>query len=274
MSFKTNLLSLENNQALVMAILNVTPDSFSDGGRFTDEYAIRKQLELMAEAGVDIVDIGGESTRPNATPVSLNEELDRVLPFVELVKKEFDLPVSVDTYKVPVMSESIRLGVDMINDVNALQSNGAKELIAKSGVLACLMHKQGSPQSMQNSPRYNDVILDVKQFLLEQIDLCIGKGVKKSQLLIDPGFGFGKTFSHNQELFRSLEIFSELGFPLLVGVSRKKMITHVVGSDSDSNRLIGSVVAAMLAVKKGSKVVRVHDFNETIIAMKMLKVFP
>ena len=274
MSFKTSLLSLENNQALVMAILNVTPDSFSDGGRFTHEDAIKKQLELMAEAGVDIVDIGGESTRPNAKPVSLNEELDRVLPFVELVKKDFDLPVSVDTYKVPVMSESIRLGVDMINDINALQSDGAKELIAKSGVLACLMHKQGSPQTMQKSPHYNNVVLDVKQFLLEQIDLCIGKGVKKSQLLIDPGFGFGKTFFHNQELFRSLEMFSELGFPLLVGVSRKKMITHIAGSDSASDRLIGSVVAAMLAVKKGSKVVRVHDFNETIVAMKMLKVFP
>ena len=195
MSFKKKIISSDLSAPLVMAILNITPDSFSDGGYFTNKDMVKKQLELMVSAGVDIVDIGGESTRPSADPVALTEELDRVLPVVELIKNEFELPVSIDTYKVGVMSESIKLGVDLVNDINALQADGAKELVAKSGVFACLMHKKGLPKNMQQAPVYQDVVTEVTCFLLEQAKMCKEIGIDKNKLLIDPGLDLVKILS-------------------------------------------------------------------------------
>lgn len=271
MSFKQKLLSKDSDIPLVMSVLNITPDSFSDGGCFVEKSVIQRQLELMAELGVDIVDIGGESTRPNSTPVLLEEELDRVLPVIELAKKEFNLPISIDTSKVEVMQESIKLGVDLINDVNALSSDESKLLIAKEAVLVCLMHKKGNSKNMQNNPVYTDVVLEVKDFFVEQVAKCLHAGINKSQLLIDPGFGFGKTLQHNIKLFKSLNEFNELEVPLLIGVSRKAMIADILGGLPVAERMVGSVSAALLAGLNGAKVVRVHDFKETIQAFKIAK---
>jgi dihydropteroate synthase len=271
MTFKRKLSSIEVNSPLIMAILNVTPDSFSDGGDYVAQDAIKRQLESMAKEQVDIVDVGGESTRPYALPVSLDEELNRVMPVIELAKKDYGLSVSVDTYKVEVMAESIKLGVDLINDVNALQARGAKELISQSDVCACLMHKQGSPEDMQKEPSYDNVVQEVKNFLIPQINECVALGISHERLLIDPGFGFGKTLEHNVALFKSINEFVELGVPVLVGVSRKKMIGDLLNNLPVDERMIGSVSAALLAVIKGAKVLRVHDFKETIQVTKVLK---
>lgn len=271
MTFQQKLFSANTQLPLVMAILNVTPDSFSDGGFYCPSNldVIRKQLERMAVTGVDIVDVGGESTRPNANPVSVQEELDRVLPVVELVKKEFSLSVSVDTYKVDVMREAIALDVELINDVNALQSEGAVALLADATVLVCLMHKLGVPKTMQSSPSYDDVVGEVKTFLIERVRACVESGIKDNRILIDPGFGFGKKLNHNLSLFKALDEFVGLKHPVLVGVSRKKMIGEILGGAVVSERVAGSVSAAMLAGIKGASVVRVHDFEETMQAIKV-----
>ncbi|HID24944.1 MAG TPA: dihydropteroate synthase [Thermoplasmata archaeon] len=256
-----------------MAILNVTPDSFSDGGRYhaSDLDLVRKQLEKMASSGVDIVDVGGESTRPNATPVSLQEELDRVLPVLEMVKHEFSLSVSVDTYKVDVMRAAIALDVSLINDVNALQAEGAVSLVADADdVLVCLMHKQGDPKTMQASPNYTNVVTEVESFLVQRIKTCVNGGIQENRILIDPGFGFGKNLEHNVTLFKSLERFVGLGSPVLVGVSRKKMIGELLGGLPVNQRVFGSVSAAMVAVMKGARVVRVHDFEETMQTINVM----
>ncbi len=269
MLFKQKLKSQEETLPLVMAILNVTPDSFSDGGVFTSIDKVKIQLEKMAKAGVSIVDIGGESTRPGAVPVPLPEELDRVLPVIELAKKEFSLPVSVDTYKTEVMAEGIKLGVELVNDTNALQADGARKLIAEHKVLACLMHKKGQPKTMQDAPEYKDVVEEVKDFLLKNIAKCIEDGIAKDNLIIDPGFGFGKDIQHNISLFKAINNLVSLGFPVLVGVSRKRMIADILGGIDE--RMIGSVSAALIAGLQGAKIVRVHDFAETIQAIKIMK---
>lgn len=271
MTFKEKLTSVEHNSPLVMSILNVTPDSFYDGGDYVNQDAIKQQLELMAKEQVDIVDIGGESTRPYATPVSLDEELNRILPVIELAKRAYGLSVSVDTYKTEVMAESVKLGVDLINDVNALQSEGAKELIAQNDVCACLMHKQGSPKDMQKAPSYGDVVQEVKGFLIAQVNQCLKLGVSHEKLLIDPGFGFGKTLEHNVALFKAIGEFVELGYPVLIGVSRKRMIADILEGLSVDKRMTGSVSAALLAGMKGAKVLRVHDFKETIHAIRIVR---
>lgn len=261
----------EVGRPLVMGILNVTPDSFSDGGRFNHADAMKKQVEEMVSAGVDIVDIGGESTRPGAPPVSLQEELDRVLPAIEWVKRNSDAAVSIDTYKTEVMRQALLAGADLINDVNALQDAGALEVVSQANAPVCIMHKQGNPQTMQSEPCYGDVVTDVKVFLEERVQACLNAGIKEEHILIDPGFGFGKTLEHNIALFRVLEQFTQGAYPVLVGVSRKTMIGALMGGVPVSERMVGSVVAAVVAAQKGAAILRVHDVKETVQALRVAK---
>lgn len=262
-------------EALVMGILNITPDSFSDGGQFVAESKWQAQAKAMVEAGVDIIDVGGESTRPGADSVSLEEELERVVPVITWLKQNLSVWVSVDTYKAPVMQAAIEAGVDMINDVNALQGEGALSLVAKSGLPVCLMHRQGVAKTMQDAPYYEDVLLEVSDFLVERANAAIDAGVASSALVLDPGFGFGKTLAHNVRLFESLEELVVLGYPLLVGVSRKKMIGDILAKDGQpldvAERQVGSVAAALLAQLKGARIVRVHDVAETVQALKVVQ---
>jgi dihydropteroate synthase len=259
----------------VMGIVNVTPDSFSDGGKFSQtNLAVEHALKLVAE-GADILDIGGESTRPNATPVSLQQELDRVIPVIEALVKQFkqdkqvNIPLSIDTYKPAVMQAAIAAGASMVNDVRALQEHGALEIVAKSNVGVCLMHMQGTPQTMQQNPHYNNVVEEVKSFLAECLRANIHAGVAKNRILLDPGFGFGKTREHNITLLQNLESFADLGQPLLVGLSRKSVLGQVTGNDVDA-RLHASIAASVLSAMKGAKILRVHDVAATKEALKVV----
>ena len=254
---------------LIMGILNVTPDSFSDGGQFQSLEAAKRQADKMLKAGADLIDVGGESTRPGATPVALQQELDRVLPIIELLKTEFDARVSIDTYKPEVMQAALELGVDMINDVNALQAEGAVDLVAKYQVPVCLMHKQGLPEKMQEAPQYDEVVTEVVTFLQQRAKVCEQAGLGKSKIILDPGFGFGKTLSHNIQLFENLDQLIALGYPVLVGVSRKSMIGQLMGGVPPEDRMLGSVVAAILAALKGAQLLRVHDVKETQQALEL-----
>lgn len=266
-------LSLRKQRAdalpLVMGILNVTPDSFSDGGRFQNESAIKYQVEQMMRFGANVIDIGGESTRPGAPAVSLQEELERVLPAVEWVRECSDLAISVDTYKTEVMREACRLGIELINDVNALQAEGALQVAAESGVAVCLMHKRGEPQSMQTESVYGDVVEEVMQFLQTRALAAQDAGISCDKILLDPGFGFGKTLEHNVALFKALPRFVALPWPLLVGVSRKSMIGALLEGLPVEQRMVGSVVAAVEAAFMGAAIVRVHDVKDTVEALKI-----
>ena len=253
----------------VMGILNVTPDSFSDGGRLnTVERAVDHAAQLIDE-GADILDIGGESTRPGAAAVELDEELDRVIPVLEAIKQRFNISTSVDTTKPGVMRASVGAGVDIITDVAALQQPGAIEAVADSNVQVCLMHMQGEPRTMQHEPRYDDVVCEVKAFLQRRIEACEAGGIERQRILLDPGFGFGKSMRHNYQLLQRLQAFHELQLPLLVGMSRKSMIGHVTGRDV-SERLSGSLAAATIAAIKGARIIRVHDVKETVDAMHVV----
>jgi dihydropteroate synthase len=258
----------------VMGIVNVTPDSFYDGGKFSQaNLAIEHALKLALE-GADILDVGGESTRPNATPVSLQEELDRVIPVIEELAKQVNIPISIDTYKPAVMQAAIAAGASMVNDVRALQEDGAIELVAKTNVGVCLMHMQGSPQTMQNNPQYNNVVNDVKSFLQARLKASIHAGLRPSQIVLDPGFGFGKTRQHNITLIQQLESFADLGQPLLVGLSRKSVLGQistgqVTGNDVDA-RLYASIAASVISAMKGAKILRVHDVKATVEALKVV----
>jgi dihydropteroate synthase len=253
----------------VMGILNVTPDSFSDGGKFFDRDQAIRHAESMIAAGADILDIGGESTRPGATDVSVDQELDRVIPVIEAVRAISDIPLSVDTNKAAVMQAAINSGADMINDVRALQNEGTMAVVAASNVGVCLMHMQGDPGTMQRAPQYEDVVAEVIQFLRDRVAACRAAGISKERLLIDPGFGFGKTLQHNLLLLKNLEQFSGLDVPLLVGMSRKKMIRELTGSDGE-NSAAGSIAAAVLAASKGARILRVHDVQPTVQALKIV----
>lgn len=255
----------------VMGILNVTPDSFSDGGNFSKiDQAVAQAAKLIDE-GADVLDIGGESTRPNATPVSLQQELDRVIPVIESLTKEINIPISIDTYKPAVMRAAIDAGASIVNDVKALQEEGALEVVATSDVAACLMHMQGTPQTMQESPQYDDVVSEVSNALLARVNACEKAGIGKHRLLIDPGFGFGKTRQHNITLIQQLDKLTQLGLPMLVGLSRKSVLGQVTGNDVDA-RLYASVAAAVVSAMKGAKILRVHDVSATVEALKVVSV--
>jgi dihydropteroate synthase len=252
----------------VMGILNATPDSFSDGGRWIDrEKALRHALRMVS-AGADMIDVGGESTRPGSVPVGAQEEIDRVVPLIQSLASEIDKPVSIDTSKPEVMHAAVRAGAGMINDVLALRQDGALEMAASLHVPVCLMHMQGLPRDMQHQPEYGDVVKEVGDFLLERAHACEGAGIPHRQILLDPGFGFGKSLEHNLELFRALPELAQSGYPLLVGVSRKSMLGQLTGHPV-GERLVASIIAALLAVQAGASIVRVHDVAETIDALSV-----
>lgn len=254
----------------VMGILNVTPDSFSDGGKFINCDTALKQAELMIANGVDIIDIGGESTRPGAVDVSENDEIKRVIPLLKAIKSRFDITVSIDTSKAGVMSEAIEHGADIINDVRALQNEACLDIIAQSEVLVCLMHMQGLPRTMQENPHYNDLINDILHFFKQRIDCCEQKGIARERLILDPGFGFGKTLEHNYQMLAHFAQFSKLNLPLLAGISRKSMIGNLLNREVEQ-RLAGSLTAAIVAAQQGAQIIRVHDVPETVDAIKVLK---
>lgn len=251
-----------------MGIVNVTPDSFSDGGRFqTLEFALSRAEEMIAQ-GVDMIDIGGESTRPGSPPVALEEELRRVIPVVYALR-DLGKPVSVDTYKPEVMREAILAGADMINDVNAFRAPGALEAVADADCGLCVMHMQSIPETMQHDPKYEDVVGEVIGFLRERVNAMLAAGIDRKRICVDPGFGFGKTVEHNYALLRNIAAMQqELGLPVLAGLSRKSMIGAVTGKPVDQ-RLAGSLAGALAAVANGAKIVRVHDVAETIDALKV-----
>lgn len=252
---------------LVMGIVNVTPDSFSDGGQhFSAEAALAHAWQLIAE-GADILDIGGESTRPNAEPVSEQQELDRVMPILEGLRGA-PVPLSIDTWKTGVMRAAIGAGAEIVNDVNALQDEGALEVVAHSQARVCLMHKQGAPQTMQLRPHYHSVLDEVSDFLRQRLAAAEAAGIPRSRLMIDPGFGFGKTLEHNLTLLRELPHFATLGVPLLVGLSRKSMLGALTGQDTQ-HRLPASLAAAVIAAQRGAHIIRVHDVRETVDALKV-----
>ena len=266
-TFKDRSLPLDRTH--VMGILNATPDSFSDGGLFNQRDVALKQAERMVAAGAVIIDIGGESTRPGAASVTEAEEIDRVLPLIEAITRNVDVIVSVDTSTAAVMAESAKLGAHLINDVRALARPNALEVASASGLPVCLMHMQGQPDVMQKDPQYHDVITDVQQFFIDRIQYCEQAGISKERLLLDPGFGFGKTIDHNLRLLNQLEALAIVGRPLLVGMSRKSMIDHVLGRTVDQ-RLFGSLALAAAAVLKNAFIVRVHDVAETVDVVRML----
>ena len=259
---------LDLTQPQIMGILNVTPDSFSDGGLFMSKEKAFVQAEKLFSEGAAIVDIGGESTRPGATPVSQQEELDRVIPLIEMVHKEFPVVISVDTSKPEVMREAVKAGAGMVNDVYALRTQGAVEMVADLDVPVCLMHMKGEPRSMQENPQYKNVISDVKDFLQQRIMECNKAGIARNNIIIDPGFGFGKTIPHNLELVKNLPEFASLDLPLMVGFSRKSTIGAILDKPA-SDRIMGSVSLAVIACWLGANIFRVHDVKETADALKL-----
>ncbi len=259
---------LDLSRPLVMGIVNVTPDSFSDGGRHASTAAAIAHAQQLMEAGADILDVGGESTRPGAALVSEQEELDRVLPVLDGLRG-ISVPISIDTYKPEVMRAALAAGASMVNDVNALQAQGALQVVAHSDAAVCLMHKQGMPQTMQQRPAYQDVVGEVSAFLKERIAAAESAGISLERIVIDPGFGFGKTVEHNLALLRHLDRLRELGVPILAGLSRKSMLGAITGREVD-DRLVASLTAALLAVQRGAAIVRVHDVRETVDALKIL----
>ncbi|MEP1214129.1 MAG: dihydropteroate synthase [Marinobacter sp.] len=253
----------------VMGILNVTPDSFSDGGRFNQVDAALARAREMAADGAVFIDVGGESTRPGATPVSLDEELERVCPVVEAITRELDVIVSVDTSSPRVMAEIAKLGAGMINDVRALQREGAPDVAARAGIPVCVMHIQGEPDTMQDDPRYRNVRRDVSSFLTERMRVIEKAGVRPDNIILDPGFGFGKSPVHNLQLLASLEQLQLLGHPVLVGLSRKSVLGHITGREVNE-RLPASLAAATISAMKGASIIRVHDVRETVDAVKVV----
>lgn len=252
----------------IMGILNLTPDSFSDGGLWRDKTQAIEHSLAMQEAGADIIDVGGESTRPGAQDVSVQQELDRVIPVIESIVPQLEIPVSIDTSKPEVMREAVSAGAGMINDVYALRHKDALATAAALSVPVCLMHMLGNPRVMQNNPVYDDVSAEVTTFLLERARLCESSGVSKENIVLDPGFGFGKTLQQNIALFHALPELMSNGFPLLVGVSRKAMIGQMTGREIPG-RVAGSITAAALAARMGVAIVRVHDVAETSDALKV-----
>ena len=262
--------SLDLTRPRVMGILNVTPDSFSDGGRFLATGQALDQAARMIEAGAAVIDIGGESTRPGASPVSAQQELDRVMPVLEGLVDALDIPLSIDTTKPEVMRAAAAAGAGLINDVSALRAPGAIETAAAIGLPVCLMHMQGEPRTMQKAPQYRDVVADIQEYLAQRLAACESAGIPRSRLLVDPGFGFGKTLAHNLALLSRLSAFCRLGVPVLIGISRKSMLGQLTGRPVE-DRLAASVAAAVLAAQRGASIIRVHDVAETVDALKILQ---
>lgn len=257
----------------VMGILNLTPDSFSDGGRFNRLDAALRHAEAMVAEGADIIDVGGESTRPGAAAVSTAEELDRVIPVIEKLAARIPVPISIDTSKPDVMREAVSAGAGLINDVQALQAEGALTAAADTGVSVCLMHMQGNPRSMQIEPRYADVVAEVQRFLVNRATACVTAGIPHSKLIVDPGFGFGKTLEHNLRLLRGLPALAATGLPVLVGLSRKSMIGQLLGQGSSKpveERLYGSLAAHVIAARSGARILRVHEVKPTVEALRIV----
>jgi len=253
----------------VMGILNVTPDSFSDGGQFMSLVKAVAQAETMVEQGASFIDIGGESTRPGATAVSLEEETRRVIPVIEaLCQRQLPAVISIDTSKPELMKRAVDAGAGLINDVNALQEEYAVDVVARLNVPVCLMHMQGKPRTMQQEPQYENVVNDIFEFLKNRVNACLAHGIKKQHLLIDPGFGFGKTLSQNLSLLKHLSEFARLELPVLVGLSRKSMLGAILDKTVE-NRMAGSVAAACIALMGGASILRVHDVSETMDAIKV-----
>ncbi|HOP17749.1 MAG: dihydropteroate synthase [Chromatiaceae bacterium] len=259
---------LDLSRPRVMGILNVTPDSFSDGGRFVALDDALRQAEGMVDAGVDIIDVGGESTRPGALATTVDEELVRVVPVIERLHERFDTPLSIDTSKPEVMRAAVSAGAGMINDVCALGVPGATAAAAALAVPVCLMHMQGEPRTMQTAPQYDDVVADIIQYLTGRVDACIAAGIDRARLLVDPGFCFGKSLQHNLVLLRDLQALQQLGLPVLVGLSRKSMLGTLTGRGID-DRLAASVAAAVVAAERGARIIRVHDVAATVDALKL-----
>jgi len=252
----------------VMGILNVTPDSFSDGGRFNQLDSALKHAIQMLDDGAEIIDIGGESTRPGAAKVSIDEELNRVIPVIEKIRQHSDVAISIDTSKPQVMQQALDAGANMVNDVNALQAAGALAVCAKYDVPVCLMHKQGDPETMQDNPQYQDVIAEVSQYLLDRAETCIEAGISKNNIIIDPGFGFGKKLENNLSLLREMQQICALPYPVLIGVSRKSMFGMLLGRNADE-RLVASTTAVAIAYQKGARFFRVHDVAQTCDSLKL-----
>lgn len=251
----------------VMGILNVTPDSFSDGGQHnTYDAAIKHALQMCAE-GAAIIDVGGESTRPGAEAVSLDEELERVIPVIEKLKQEIDVPISIDTFKPEVMRAAVAAGAGLINDVNALRADGALEAAASLNVPVCLMHMQGTPRTMQKEPVYDNVTNDVKHFLHERVIACEQAGISRDKIILDPGFGFGKTLEHNLQLMRELSVLMDEDLPVLVGVSRKSMLGLILDAEPDQ-RLYGTVTLQAMALMQGAHILRSHDVKAAVDGIK------
>lgn len=260
---------LDLSRPLIMGILNITPDSFSDGGRYLQRDVALQHAEEMVLQGADIIDVGGESTRPGAEHVSLQQELDRVMPVLEALLA-LNVPISVDTRKTDVMREALALGVDLVNDIGALEADGALEVVAASNAAVCLMHKQGEPSSMQQAPTYGDVVAEVAAYLRQRASLAQAAGIAAKRIMIDPGFGFGKTQDHNITLLQKLANLSLDGFPVLAGLSRKSMLGAITGN-APVERVHESVAAALLAIQRGAAVVRVHDVKPTRDAIKIME---
>jgi dihydropteroate synthase len=266
---------LDLNRCNIMGILNVTPDSFSDGGSYNKLDKALFHAEEMIKQGAVLIDVGGESTRPGAVSVSLQEELDRVVPVVEAIHNNLDAIISVDTSTAEVITQSAAVGAGLINDVRALQREGALSAAAATGLPVCLMHMQGQPDNMQQAPCYENIVRDIHAFLAERVNACADAGIEKSRLLLDPGFGFGKTLEHNYRLLNELESFHQFDLPLLVGISRKTMIGKVLQDKAlqdrpADQRLYGSLAAAVIAAMKGSAIIRVHDVAATFDALQVV----
>ncbi len=260
--------SLDLTRPQVMGIINVTPDSFSDGGQFVTAEAALKQAQKMVSDGAAIIDIGGESTRPGAATVSVDEEIARVAPVIEAIASEIDIAISIDTSKPDVMRAAVSAGAGFINDVQALQIEGALQVAVELDVPVCLMHAQGTPENMQNNPQYDAVVAEVTQFLYERVTVCEQAGISRDKLIVDPGFGFGKRASHNLRLMKHLDSLVQQGLPVLIGVSRKSMIGKLLNV-SVEERLAASLALSALAIWQGAKIIRSHDVRETVQAIMM-----
>lgn len=255
--------TLDFAEPVIMGIVNVTPDSFSDGGQFLNITAALSHAMQLLDDGATILDIGGESTRPGAPDVSLEDELKRVIPIIKAIRKQSDCVISIDTSKAEVMRQAIEAGADIVNDVRALQEPGAIDVVAQfPEVAVCLMHMQGQPRSMQHAPHYNDLAGEINDFFSQRIAACEAAGIKQSQLILDPGFGFGKTLKHNYQILAQFNDYAKLGLPLLAGLSRKSMIGKLLNRDTD-DRLAGSLAGALIAAQNGAHIIRVHDVKET-----------